>query len=315
MSLTPEQKEIRSRGVGASESPAILGIDPYRSAIDVWEKKLGISVDNEGHHTERGVFLEPGLREWAKKRTGLPFELCPTRTHPEHERVLASPDGVALDDNKRVRSVLEIKSPGPRTEDQWGPDGTDQTPDRYVIQLAQQMAVTGAKDGYIAALVDGDLRIYRFARDAGLEAEIIRSIEYFWAAYVETKAPPPVDGSGSASEWLGRKFPESRGPMIAASPSDAEIIQQLAALQEKVKHDEARLEFLKQCLKSTIGEGAGIECPGVGRVTWKSVKGRTDVDWAALAKHLGATNAHESQFLKTTKGHRVFRFWPAKETA
>ena len=39
--LTPEQIAERRNGIGASEVAAVLGIDPFKTAIDVWAEKTG----------------------------------------------------------------------------------------------------------------------------------------------------------------------------------------------------------------------------------------------------------------------------------
>lgn len=309
--LTAEQKQLRAKGIGASESPAILGVDPYRSPLDVYLRKLGLVEDVETHHTERGTFLEPALREWANARLGVRFVASQSLVHPERPHVLATPDGVLADGN-RVAAVLELKSPGPRTWHEWG-DAEDGVPDRYVVQVAQQMAVTGAEVAHVAALIDGDLRLYKIRRDRELEAFLLDTVERFWREHVEAMTPPEVDGSETAREWLHAKFPRDTAPLRTASDAEAELLSEYGNLKAAAKRLDGELELVEQRLKSIIGEAGGLEAPHVGKVTWKSTKGRTSIDWAAMAKHLGATEQHEAQFLRTGQGHRTMRFYPAKE--
>jgi putative phage-type endonuclease len=311
--LSEAQLQIRSKGVGGSESPALLGLDPYRNAQDVWERKLGLAPSRpDTHHTERGNFLEAGFREWASKRLGARFEPAETFVHPEHPHVLATPDGIWRDDHGRIVEVMEIKSPGPRTLHEWG-DGDDEAPLRYVVQVAQEMLVTGARRGRIVAYMDGDIRIYTIHRDTDLERVLVENINDFWARYVETKTPPPVDGTKAASEWLARRFPNATKEWKPATPSISEVVAKLAEVDRYYTQIETTRELLVQQVKEFLGEAHGVEVPGVGKATWGAVKGRTTVDWEAMAKHLGATEQHEAQFLKTGKGHRSFRFYQAKE--
>lgn len=309
--LTVEQRAMRSGGIGASESPAVMGVDPYRSPMDIYLKKLGLVEDVETHHTERGTFLEPGLRAWASKRLGLPFVEASSLVHPEFPHVMATPDGVARD-GSRVVSVLELKSPGPRTWHEWG-DGDDEVPDRYVVQCAQQMAVTGAEVAHLVALVDGDIRCYRIGRDRDLECYLLAKVESFWRDHVATQTPPPVDGSGAADAWLSQRFPRDTTPVRIASDAEAELLSRFAELRQASKEIQAELDLIGQRVKAAIGDAGGVEAAHVGKATWKSVKGRTAVNWQAVARHLGATRQHEAKFTETGPGHRALRWCPAKE--
>jgi putative phage-type endonuclease len=312
MTLTAAQQQIRAKGIGASETPAILGLDRYRSPIDIYLKKLGLVEDTETFHTERGVYLEDGLRRWASKRTGLNFERSESLVHPEHQRILATPDGVAMDGN-RVVAVLELKSPGFRMRDEWG-DGDEDAPDNYVVQLEQQMMVTGAPVGFLGAFVDDDLHLYRFERDRDLDSVIAERINYFWREYIEKQTPPPADGTESHKEWLGRRFPRSSGKMLEPTAADAELLQALKRAQEASKAAEAEVELLKQQLKERIGDAQGIDVPGLGKATWKNNQDTRWVDWQAIATFLGANKEHEIKFTKTKAGPRVFRTHFPKES-
>lgn len=310
--LTQEQQEFRVRGIGASEVAAILGLDPYRSPIDIYAKKLGLVEDAPSFHTERGNFIEPGLRAWASKRLGVNFQPGQSRQHAEHAHVLATPDGEHEDENYRIANVLELKSPGFRTWHEWG-DGDD-APDRYVVQVVQQMLVTGAPRGHLAAWLGDDLRIYTFERDAELEGVIVESIERFWRDYIETQTPPPADGSPSSREWLSRRFPRALGEMIRADDAMEGLLLELREARAAQAEAEARRELVEQKLKEIIGDKDGVA--GVsGKVTWRNSKGTTSIDWAAMAKHLAGEKVRqlEQQFLKTKPGPRVFRYAAAKE--
>ena len=41
--LTPEQLERRRSSIGASDVAAILGLDPYRTGLDIWLQKRGLA--------------------------------------------------------------------------------------------------------------------------------------------------------------------------------------------------------------------------------------------------------------------------------
>jgi len=52
--------EERRKYIGASEVAAVMGYDRYRTPLDVFREKTGLSTPFEGNnHTERGNRLEP----------------------------------------------------------------------------------------------------------------------------------------------------------------------------------------------------------------------------------------------------------------
>jgi putative phage-type endonuclease len=309
--LTPEQLIIRGGGIGSSEAAAVLGVDPYRSAHNIWESKLGLAESKpETYHTERGNYLEPGMRAWASTRMGVNFEACTTMVHPEHPLIIATPDGLWREGGK-IMEVLELKAPGPRTWHEWG-DGDDEVPLRYAIQVAQEMAVTGARRGRVGALIDGDLKIYTIHRDQYLESELVGRLEDWWTRYVETKTPPPVDGSKASKEWLGRRYPGGNKDLIQPDDELVGLLGQLAQSQAAFDDVDRALEMTKQRVKERLGNAYGVAAPGIGKATWGTTRGRTSSDWEAYARHLGGTDEGAGQFTKTGASYRTFRFHPAK---
>jgi putative phage-type endonuclease len=309
--LTEKQQEMRAKGIGASETPAILGLDRYRSAVDVYMKKLGLVEDVATHHTARGNYLEPALREWASDKIGVRFEKCDPMIHPEHPRMLATPDGVYREGG-RIRVTLELKAPGPRMVHEWE-EGDDGAPDRVVVQSAQQQCVTGADVGYIAAFLGDDLRVYRVERDRELEVVLAERINEFWTNHIEAQVPPPVDGSESARAWLTRRFPRSTAKMMPPTEKAAELIAELRAARDAAKAAETHQEIVEQRLKEMIGDAAGIDIPNLGKVTWKNNTDTMWTDWPSIARHLGCTKEHEIKFTKSKPGPRVFRTHFPKE--
>ena len=255
--LTQEQQKIRSNGIGASESAALVGADPYRGPIDIYARKLGLTENVETFHTKRGTYLEPALRQWASDEIGVKFRPCESLVLSDHPHVLATPDGI--DESGKV--VLELKSPGPRTRDEWG-DDEEGTPDRYVIQVAQQLLVTNADHGFLAALLDGELRVYRIERDRDLEGVLIESIERFWTNHVEKQIPPDVDGSDSWGSFIKSRFPRSCRPDLAvADQRTEEIIEQYRRAREQATISEEAEKLLRHKLQFIIGDGAGLQGP------------------------------------------------------
>lgn len=313
MTLTDAQKATRRTGIGASEIGALLGMDPYKSAIDIYLRILGLADEQaESHHIKRGVYLEPALREWASNETRMQFDPPSPRTlrHPRHQRVLASPDGVAIDSNGRL-VCLELKAPGPHTLHEWG-EGDD-APDRYVMQLHQQMCVWNAASGILAGLVGGELRIYRYERDTEIDAAIISTINDWWVRHIDGGEMPEPDGSRSYGEYLSGKWSKTRGEIIRADGATEDLLAEYRAARAMRESAEAQEELCKQRLQSVIGDADGIESPVVGKVYWRRSKDRVSTDWKAVAQELSAPTAIVEKHTTTKPGPRVFRPYFAKE--
>ena len=61
----------RSRSVGASEAAAVLGVCPYSTPIDVWQRKLGLAPPlPESEPMLWGTLLEPIILAEYERRTG-----------------------------------------------------------------------------------------------------------------------------------------------------------------------------------------------------------------------------------------------------
>ena len=95
MSLTPEQKKLRLQGIGGSEISAIVGLNPYATALDVWRSKVEGYEQPVNEHMKRGIFLEAGIANWYADRTGATLREIGTVFHPSFPRVFCTRDRIA----------------------------------------------------------------------------------------------------------------------------------------------------------------------------------------------------------------------------
>lgn len=306
MSLTEEQQAIRSRGVGASEVAAIMGLDPYRSAIDVWRSKCEPAPQEETKHTKRGRFLERALIDWYVAETHRDVTGCETLAHKQCPLVLATPDGIVLEGGNWDR-VLEIKAPSYRTAHQWD-DGA--VPDRYVLQVTQQMLVTGLNRADLAAYIDEDLRIHTLEFDAELGEQIISSINDFWK-HVESRTPPPVDGSESYARYLRERFTKTRGAMVTATAEAEDWAKRLRDAKKALETAELSEREARNHLELIIGDADGIE-GSFGKISYRFNKPGRKTDWEAVARELGAPETVIAKHTNEKPGPRVFRATWAK---
>ncbi len=133
--ITIEQRETRRRYVGSSDAAAILGVDPERSAADVWLDKTGRDPGFDGNEaTDRGNDMEPALRAFAARKLGREFIADRMFVHSS-DLLCANLDGITADGTEAIEAKSTILG------DDWGEDGSDETPLRVTTQVFHQFAV------------------------------------------------------------------------------------------------------------------------------------------------------------------------------
>lgn len=192
--LTEIQKKERLTGLGGSDIAPILGLSPYRTAVEVYQSKLGLEEEKEmtewqmiGHWVEEGV-----LNRWFNQKYGEFKKNFPTIRHSSYPFMLANIDGFW----DQEKTILEFKNVGGFKDSmKWGEAGSDDVPVYYALQVAHYMEVMNVDNAKIIALFGGNLiEEFNLVRDegmlAGLGPELIRKEKEFWEINVENCLPP-----------------------------------------------------------------------------------------------------------------------------
>lgn len=157
--------------------PAILGIDDWRTAHDVFKAKIEGESFSGNYATERGTRLEPIVRAKLEELFGYIIE-TPTLVYPIWPTLSCSLDGVSPD-----RSTLfEIKCPA-----KWKHIGAlcGIIPDTYWDQCQTQLLVTGAKKCIYVSYHDEepegfDLALVEVLPDKERQSYILERCRLFW---------------------------------------------------------------------------------------------------------------------------------------
>jgi len=132
---TDEWHEWRNQGLGASDAPAIMGENPWKSREQMLREKLTGLRTKPNERMERGKALETEARTRYERLLGVKIRpACLQSTRFDWLR--ASIDGLALD----YSSVVEIKC-GERVYELAA--SKRQVPEYYFGQLQHILAVTG----------------------------------------------------------------------------------------------------------------------------------------------------------------------------
>jgi len=274
MTLTTKQKKLRLTGVTASEIAAVVGIDPYKTAFDVWHGKVEPNFKDEPTEAmKRGIFLEAGVVQWYMDRTGYKVTSPGTIRHPFYDYILATPDGFVYIDDDTDNRCLEVKCPGEHTWHHWvhpdvQPDGI---PAYYLPQVTFVAATMGVSSVDVAALIRGELWIYNIKYNAKLFG-YLASKALMFIELVKSKTPPELDHSKSAKIYVESAAPKVEQEELLTSDTDLEhIILDLQEAKVGLKEDKERVESLENKVKLVIGSAPGIKGPW-GHITWKENK-------------------------------------------
>lgn len=131
---TDEWHEFRRNHVGSSDAPAIMGISPWKSIVQLYEEKItGINSQKDNPWMKRGRDKEQEARDLYCFITG--HNMSPVvLEHPQYKFMSASLDGMTPFGN----CAVEIKIPG-KVDHEKALEGF--IPDKYYPQLQHQIFV------------------------------------------------------------------------------------------------------------------------------------------------------------------------------
>ena len=209
---------VRKRGIGSSDAAAAVGLNPYKSQLELWLEKTGrddnlpkIDPHDETSPTYWGNLLEPIVAAHYTRRTGNKVRRINAvlqHPHPSLLWMLANIDREVIGSDEV--QILECKTAGINGARLW----RDGVPEYVQLQVQHQLAVTGKTTADVAVLLGGqDLEIHRIQRDEALIARLIPLEQRFWR-FVETDTPPPADGSESADLALRCLYPQDSGETL-----------------------------------------------------------------------------------------------------
>lgn len=275
--LTAEQLAFRRTGIGASESPCLVGVSPFGNAISVWAEKVGIEIREETDAMELGLILEEGITRLYAKKTGYDVAHFGTIRHPRFPWMLATPDLAVFGQ----RRVAQIKLVGAWMAHHW--DGG--VPDYVEVQVQHEMEVADADVCDVLALVGGtDFRILTVERDREMGRDLVEVCRVFVERHIIGGEMPDPDGSAIADAAIKARFQRTRPVLLPATEEAERLGRAWLAADRRIRDAEKAQALAEQKLKVLIGENEGIEGEGF-RVTWKANKKGTRV---FLCKELGA---------------------------
>ena len=269
-------QETRRKFIGGSDAPVLWGCGyASQSLYSLWLDKVdGIPwqpTPAEQRRLDHGTAVEPIIRRWAAEEVG---EIIDKPNRPliasGYDCIGAHLDGWHHDGPALV--VDELKSIGGwQQRQQWFKDGEEVAPDGYWVQVQHQILCAGAEYGLLWGMYGTDeLLVRKIERDDAFIERHIEQCLAFWQL-VETKTPPPVDGSPATSDALFVRHKQHTAGASVELPADSdEWCRTLERVDEQIERLEATRNELRNKIKAAIGDAEIGVTPDGLRWSWKT---------------------------------------------
>ena len=290
---------MRKNYLGGSDLGAIAGLNPYRTALDVYLDKTSDDIACETSPAMRwGTLLEDTIAKEYAEVTGQTIEIEPnTIYHPSMKFLGANIDRWVGD----KEYVLECKTAGFTRGKEWGEEGTDQIPESYLVQVAYYAAICAVPKVDIAVLIGGqDFRIYTYERNKELEEKLIKIACNFWDNHIEKRIPPKCVSTRDTFNL----FPQSNYHEIVAESNIIEKLQELRGAKEEESRIQSTIEKLKTDIQEFMRDyDVLIDNQGNVIATWKNSTPRSFFD---LKRFKDEAKDLYLKYSSYTKQSRVF---------
>jgi putative phage-type endonuclease len=276
--------DVRHQGIGSSGAAAAVGLNPYKSPLELWAEKTGSATfpqpDPQDDRSPMywGALLEPVVAAHYTRRTGHRVRrVNAVLQHPKHAWMLANLDREII--GAPDVQILECKTAGIYGARLW----KDGVPEYVQLQVMHQLAVTGKQAADVAVLIGGqELQVHRIERNETLIGQLIELEAQFWACVEERKEPSP-DGSESAQRALQALYPHDNGETLDWT-QDIEMgsaFSDLQAIRQRIKTFELEEARLRQRIEQRMGT-AGRVLFDTGEITYRKSKDSTVLDTKRL---------------------------------
>lgn len=275
----PQTTEDRTRFIGGSDVAAILGLDPYKTRLQVYEEKVGIGEPFEGNiHTRRGTRLEEvAAEEYAAKHGVKLMRINQRIINPRHPFITARIDRKVVGQPK----LTEFKCPSLGSFSKMKREGLHEG---YIAQMHSYLGTTGYEEGdwgiFCADL--WDLVDFNVERDNKLVVDIEQQLAAFWNNHVVPRIPPPAEDN----DYERLEIRKAEGFAKVFTVEDPALMEALRNLRDakKIKAEADLIEIdAKARIHELTKDELGIyRMPGLKLNHYPS-KGRSSFDKKALA--------------------------------
>lgn len=258
----------RTRGLGASDIAAILGVSPYMGEFELCLLKRG---EIEVADTDR--------MRWGRRIEGVALDMYEESQPLSGPLVRGEtwwtedyPDIWATLDARHADIGVEVKATG-----RWR--GT--VPDHVKCQVIVQAYLAMLSRVDVWRVTAYDVELVTVEPDDATAKGLLDLASDWWERYgPHTSNTPPVDGSQAATRHLARL----RGPDAAtASAEQAAMLSTLRDIRTARTDLDKREALIVNQIKASMGGTGKLQGDGFG-VSWTETAPRVKVNWEGVAK-------------------------------
>lgn len=250
-----EWLKYRKMGITGTDVGSIVGMNPYKSALQVFLDKTTENIESFDNESMRqGRDLEQYVCERFTEETGKKVRrLNAICVNDDYPFMLADFDRVLVAE----RVGLECKTVSAYSADKWK---NGKIPLHYQLQVQHYLAVSGYDAWYIATLILGkNFIVHKIERDEDLIQNLIKIEKRFWEENVLAGVMPEPDGSKSAGELLAKYYPVEKGKKVVLTEDFSLQLRRREELAELIKKMETEKKSIEQSVVKYLGENDSTE--------------------------------------------------------
>ena len=234
---SPEWLKWREWKIGASDAAVIMGISPFKTALQLWEEKVMEVESKTTYAMDRGTRLEKTSRDLLNQTLNNGLKYSPACIeHDDIPWMIASLDGAMINTmfgassgKCDVLKACEIKCPGKEAHSM-ALEG--KVPPYYMPQLQHQMVVGELRE-ILYVSFDGERNVGIFVDrdDDYITKKLMPALASFYQSLVDFKPPEPTDKDVI-------EIVDSRACIMAEQYKEISLtIEQLKEQQESLKEE------------------------------------------------------------------------------
>lgn len=256
---TDREKWLNARmhGFSSSDTAALLGFDPDRSALAVYAEKLGKPIKEPDAELQELMdwgsdFEAPILHRFARRSGHNVIQSGALLRHADHPFLLQTVDGFDLTAQRQV----EVKTYGDGfrvVRDKWK---DEQVPQRVICQVQHQLLFGQEAITLLALpLNERKLRIQRIDPHPEFQAFMLTQLAEHWDRLKRGHLPEP-DGSESARDALQAIYAGADGTTVQLPEGWGARTDEYSQLSKLLREGEKRRDEIKNELRAALGNAS-----------------------------------------------------------
>lgn len=247
----------RKTFIGSSDISVIMGINPWKSPLQLYAEKVGDVEPRDLSKVEAvewGTRLEPVVAKKFSDDNGVKLMAYKKRfTHKKYPYLTCELDRIITGTDQ----IVEIKTCNAYAKNDWIND--DQIPNIYVCQVIWALGISGRMTGHFAVLCGGQRYFERPLKfDPELFDRMVSRAVKFWDMVQNRRPPAAIDLDGN---FVNEYYPGKTLDIIDRNDL-TELVEAFVRERARRREVDRQTRKLKALIKQHIGDDFGIRVGG-----------------------------------------------------